>query len=164
MNYPDVPLRGMTSSTETNGGQDNPSHQIQGADWVMVKNEKPATDDDFELIDADESRCWCGGQDAERCRRSGHTWPLRDVDQGVSCPNKSHEHDGRQKEEADQVEIAQTTGDQSSVKQANTDDLKATRNPISKMINQPVSKYSDPITKLAILSDLLNDINKRNHS
>lgn len=145
-----------TSSTQTNEQEDSTSQHTQDADWVMVKNEVHKTKGDFELIDAAEARCWCGGSDAERCRLRGHTWPLCTVDQGgffSKGPDEIHS----QPDEEDGTESSNSSGEQSAGGESNADDSKgATRKTTPQSETHSPGFYeSGPFTTLAVLTDIL---------
>lgn len=115
-----------TSITKIDEQRDSHSDRTQDADWVMVKEEGQLTKEDFELIDAAEARCWCGGADADRCREKGHTWPLCDVDQEDLWPELPNKH-CRSHQEQPETEGSSSTGDLSNGSdQSNTKESKET--------------------------------------
>jgi len=148
-----------TSSTQTNEPNDRLSQHDQDADWVIVKQDGTPTKEDFELIDAAEARCWCGGSDADRCRSHGHSWPLCDVDQGELWPKKPEEISYQsQEEEEDERRDSNSNRDQHADKESSTDrskEAKKKRAP-RRMSVPPTSHNNGPFTKLNILTDLLD--------
>lgn len=142
-----------TSSTQTNEWRDGPSKQTQDADWVMVKRDKRLTREGFELIDAAEARCWCGGADAERCRLQGHTWPLCHVDQDKLWPDRPDEVHYRSRGQDDRTKDSNTTDDQSVAGDSEGATRKLTTQGV---VSLTAPDEHGPFTKLAVLVDLLD--------
>lgn len=140
-----------TSSTKINEWGNSPSGHSQDTDWVMINEDGHLINEDFELIDAAEARCWCGGSDAERCRRQGHSWPLCNVDQGKLWPD-SVEDCYQPLEEGNETGSKDSAGEQSK-----TDGSRRARQkpPKQNGIDQPGFYESGPFTKLSILTEVL---------
>lgn len=146
--------RMTTNSKKTNELRDRSSQQTQDADWVMVKRDEHLAEG-FELIDAAEARCWCGGADAERCRWQGHTWPLCNIDQGELWPEHSDGVHYQSDEEYDETdtEDLNTTDDESIA-----DDSKGTAKKVTAQgaVDPPASNANNPFKDLATLVHLLD--------
>lgn len=145
-----------TSSTKIDELHSSRSDHTEDIDWVMVKEEGHLTKEDFEMIDAAEARCWCGGADAERCRLQGHTWPLCDIDQDDVWSELPREH-YQPYQEATETKSSNSTGDDSATEHADPDVSKEPREkPAEQSIAHPLGVYkSGPFTKLAVLTEIL---------
>lgn len=146
-----------TSSTKINEWPDSPRDHSLDADWVMVNENDNLTNDSFEMIDAAEARCWCGGADADRCRRQGHSWPLCDVDQSELWPDPNEDcHQSH--EEGNETGSTDSTTIHSTSERSDVGDTKeTTQKPKSQSpIDQPGFYESGPFTKLSVLTDLLD--------
>lgn len=145
-------------STKINDWYDRPSTHAQDADWVIVKDDGDLNKEGFELIDVSEARCWCGGEDTERCRQRGHSWPLCDIDQDDLWPEELDEIGHQQHEGKDETTSTNTTGGESSSEQINPDNPKeAARKPEPQSVTHPPGFYeSGPFTTLAVLTELLD--------
>lgn len=146
-----------TSSTRTDEREDSASHHAHDTDWVIVKEDRHLIKEDYELIDAAEAQCWCGGSDAERCRLRGHTWPLCDVDQGDLWPEELDEIHHKAHEEEAETESSNSAGEQSASGESNADDSgEDTRESTPQGdTQQPWFYEKGPFTRLAVLTEIL---------
>lgn len=147
-----------TKETQTIERHECFSHDNQDSDWVMVNADGPLAKENFELIDAADARCWCGGSDPDRCRRQGHSWPLCNVDQGELWPKRPDEISYQSHDEEEESAGNKSPGDQSADKQRRAGNPKeAEKKPAQRRMSvPPTSQNSGPFTKLAILTDLLD--------
>lgn len=146
------------TSNKINDWYDRPSNHTQDADWVIVQEDGDLKKDSFELIDAAEAHCWCGGSDTKHCRQRGHSWPLCDVDQDDLCPERLDEIGHQKHQEKNETTSTSTTGSEFSSEQSNPDGSKeATRKPKPQSETHPPGFYgSGPFTTLAVLTELLD--------
>lgn len=148
-----------TSNTQSNQGHDRPPHGNEDTDWIVVKAGADTGKDDFEMIDAADAQCWCGGSDSELCRQKGHRWPLCRVDQGELLPKESDEssHRSNDKEEKDEGGHYKSDGDHFP---GETFTCEPDRRPKKKRrIDIPPTSHntsSRPFSQLAVLTDLLD--------
>lgn len=146
------------SSTRTNEPEEIASHHAKDTDWVIVKEDRHLIREGYELIDAAEARCWCGGSDAERCRLRGHTWPLCSIDQGELLSEELDDIHFPLHEEEDETESSNSAGEQSTGRKSNADDSKEdARSPtLQRETDQPWFYERGPFASLAVLTDLLD--------
>ncbi|KAG6355182.1 hypothetical protein INS49_004263 [Diaporthe citri] len=144
-----------TSSTRTNEREDVASHRTQDTDWVIVKEE---ISEGYELIDAAEAQCWCGGSDAERCRLRGHTWPLCNIDQGELWPESPDGILYQPHEEETETESSDSPDERTASRESNADDSKEiARKPTpQKETHEPWHYERGPFTTLAVLTEMLD--------
>lgn len=145
-----------TSPTQTSEREDSTSHHSQDADWVIVKEDRHLLKEDYELIDAAEARCWCGGADAERCRLRGHTWPLCHIDQGELLPEESDENNDKPHEE-DVTDSSKSAGEQSAGEESKADGSKEVQQKPTPQgeTDEPWFYETGPFTRLAVLTEIL---------
>lgn len=146
-----------SNSTRTDEREDSTSHHAQDTDWVIVKEDKHLIKEGYELIDAAEARCWCGGSDAEHCRLRGHTWPLCNVDQGDLWPEEPEETYYQPQEEEAETESSNSAGEQSTGGESNADDSKedARNHTPQRETDHPWFYERGPFTSLALLTEML---------
>lgn len=147
------------TTTKVNDWYDRPSNNTQDADWVIISEDGDLSKDGFELIDAAEAQCWCGGSDTESCRQRGHSWPLCDIDQDDLWPEQLDEIGQQQHEEKDKPTSTTNPRGESSSEKSNSDDSKeATKKPNPRNAAQPPGLYeSGPFATLAVLTELLEN-------
>ncbi|KAI7778567.1 hypothetical protein LA080_001988 [Diaporthe eres] len=146
-----------TSSTQTDEREGSASHHTQDTDWVIVKEDRHLIKEGYDLIDAAEARCWCGGSDAKRCRLRGHAWPLCNIDRGDLWPEQTDELHYKAHEEEAEAESSSSGGEQSTSGGSNSDDSKRdTQKPTpQREADQPWFYERGPFTSLAVLTEML---------
>lgn len=130
-------------------------------EWIVVNDANGNNDNEegFEIIEASEGYCWCGGKDAESCRLKGHTFPLCEIDKSQFWPEpiptyvRSSQHEGIWVTSGFIADDAHADGTAESVSGKN--------NGQSSTLQKPFSDGVDPVSKVMILSKLLRDINRK---
>lgn len=153
---------------DTSKNQDYSQHTLtsraEDQEWVVVRGGDDTNDnkEEFEIIDASEIRCWCGGKDVESCRIKGHTFPFCEIERGKFRPDatpryvQSGQHEGMwiiSGPVTDEGSASGEAGDTSSKSKAR-----------SGTVNIPFSDGVDPISKVMILSSLLEALDKKRRS
>ncbi|ROV88749.1 hypothetical protein VMCG_10075 [Cytospora schulzeri] len=133
-----------------------------GMDWSLVNDNDGNNDieEDFEIIDASEVRCWCGGKDADRCRIKGHTFPLCEIERSKFRPEpryvRSSQHEG--------IWVTSDSVANDTHASGNTEANESRNNGQSSTLQKPFSDEVDPVSKVMILSNLLRGINRNRKS